>query len=90
MGTCIAGRQVNEILKGEAAMMHCHAVVWIDHHEAHVQSFTQDETERTFIKAHGKHRQVHHRKGSIGGAKAPEDHEFYARRFFRAADRMLP
>jgi stalled ribosome rescue protein Dom34 len=59
-------------------MMHNHAVVWIDHHEAQVQSFTRDETERTFIKAHGKHRQVHHRKGSIGGAKAPQDQEFFA------------
>jgi stalled ribosome rescue protein Dom34 len=60
-------------------MLHYHAVVWIDHHEAHMQSFTHDETERAFIKAHGKHRQVHHRKGSVGGAKAPEDNEFFAR-----------
>jgi stalled ribosome rescue protein Dom34 len=59
--------------------MHYHAVVWIDHHEAHVQSFTHDEAEHAFIVAHGKHRQVHHRKGSIGGAKAPEDQEFFAR-----------
>ena len=58
-------------------MMHYHAVVWIDHHEAHVQSFTHDETERTFIVETMDH---------------PTDGQLleHARRFFRAADRMLP
>lgn len=60
-------------------MLHDHVVVWIDHHEAHVQSFTRDESDSAFIQAHGKHRQVHHRKGSIAGAKAPEDTEFFSR-----------
>ena len=60
-------------------MLHHHAVVWIDHREAHVQSFTRDESDSEFVKADGKHRQVHHRKGSIEGAKAPEDQEFFSR-----------
>lgn len=60
-------------------MVHYHAVLWIDHHEAHGQSFTRDETGRTFIETHGKHRQMHHRKGSsMRGA------------FSGVADRMLP
>lgn len=102
-------------------MLHDHAVVWIDHNEAHVQSFTRDESDSALVRAHGQPSKVHHRKGSIGGAKAPEEREFFARigevlgsahevlvvgvetvdhpidgqlleharRFFKAADRML-
>lgn len=58
-------------------MSHFHAVVWMDHAEAHVLQFTEDEAERTLVHAHGKHRQVHHRKGSVGGGKAPEDTAFF-------------
>lgn len=54
-------------------MPHDHVVVWMDHHEAHVQSFTRDESDSTIVEARGKHCQVHHRKGSIDGAKAAED-----------------
>ena len=60
-------------------MPHDHVVVWMDHHEAHVQSFTRDESDSTFVEARGKHCQVHHRKGSIDGAKASEDQEFFSR-----------
>lgn len=58
-------------------MSHYHAVAWIDHHEAHVLHFTPDEAERTVVHAHGKHRQVHHRKGAVGAGKAPEDAAYY-------------
>jgi hypothetical protein len=49
----MAGRQVNKTLKGEAAMMHYHALQWIDH-----------PTDAQLLE--------------------------HARRFFKAADRMLP
>lgn len=60
-------------------MLHDHAVVWIDHHEAHLQSFMRDESDSTLLKAHGKARQIHHRGGSTGGAKAPEDSDYFSR-----------
>ena len=59
-------------------MLHDHVVVWIDHREAHVQSFTRDESDSVHIKAHGEPRKVHRHSGSVGSGKAPEDHEFYS------------
>ena len=60
-------------------MSHYHAVVWIDHKEAHVLHFTPDEAEKVLVHAHPKHRQTHHSKGVIGGGKAPEDREYFGR-----------
>ena len=58
-------------------MSRYHAVVWMDHHEAHVLQFTPDEAEKTLVRAHAKHRQTHHRKGATGSGKAPEDREYF-------------
>jgi stalled ribosome rescue protein Dom34 len=58
-------------------MSHYHAVVWIDHKEAHVLHFTREGAENAVVHAHPKHRQTHHRKGVIGSGKAPEDREFF-------------
>lgn len=60
-------------------MLHDHVVVWIDHREAHIQSFNRDESDGIHIKARGEPRKVHHRSGSIGSGKWPEDDEFYSR-----------
>jgi stalled ribosome rescue protein Dom34 len=60
-------------------MQYDHAVIWIDHHEAHLQSFTRDEKDSAVIRAHGAPRQVHHHSGSIGGGKAPTDIDFFSR-----------
>jgi len=54
-----------------------HVVVWIDHREAHVLHFSRDEVAKELVHAHPQHRQTHHRKGVIGGGKAPEDREFF-------------
>jgi hypothetical protein len=35
-----------------------HAVVWIDHREAHVESFTRDATENSYVKALGSPRSI--------------------------------
>lgn len=58
-------------------MSHFHAVVWIDHREAHVITFDRDESEAALVHARAGHRQVHHREGSISGAKASEDPTFF-------------
>jgi stalled ribosome rescue protein Dom34 len=60
-------------------LSHYHAVVWIDHQEAHVLQFTRDEADTTLVHAHAKHRQTHHRKGVIGSGKPPEDREYFDR-----------
>jgi len=60
-------------------MSHFHAVVWMDHAEAHVLHFTPDEVENTVVHARGKHRQTHHRRGTIGSGKAPEDTGYFDR-----------
>ena len=72
-------------------MLYDHVVVWIDHREAHVQSFTRDESDGVHIKAHGEPRKIHHRGGSVGSGKAPEDGDFYSRvaESFAVADEVL-
>ena len=59
-------------------MPHAHAVVWIDHQEAHIQSFTREDSEASVVKAVGHPRKVHHRKGSVDGGREPVDAKFFA------------
>jgi stalled ribosome rescue protein Dom34 len=54
-----------------------HAVVWIDHQEAHVLQFTREGADNAVVHAHPKHRQTHHRKGVIGDGKPATDREFF-------------
>ncbi len=58
-------------------MSHFHAVVWMDHAEAHVMQFTLDEVEKAIVHSKGKHRKVHHRAGPPGSGKAPEDLDYF-------------
>ena len=60
-------------------MSHYHAVVWMDHAEAHVLQFTPDEVEKARIQANSKNRKVHHHRGTLGSGKAPEDIEYFNR-----------
>lgn len=57
-------------------MSHFHAVVWMDHAEAHVLQFTSDEVEKAIIHSKGKHRQVHLR-AQPGSGKTPEDVDYF-------------
>ncbi len=59
-------------------MPHFHAVVWMDHAEAHVLQFTPDEVEKTVIHSIGGHRHIHHHRGTLGSGKAPEDLAYFA------------
>ena len=58
-------------------MSHFHAVVWMDHAEAHVLDFTPDEARATVVHAEGKHRHIHHHAGTLGSGKAPADLAFF-------------
>ena len=54
-----------------------HAVVWIDHTEAHVLHFNADAAENEKISAHSKHKKVHTKSGIPGSGHSPEDQKYY-------------
>ena len=56
-------------------MGHSHAVIWIDHHEAHVIHFGRSDAESEIIKA--PHVHLHHKEKEVGPGRAPEHPEFY-------------
>jgi len=58
-------------------MSHYHCVVWIDHREAHVIQFNPEDAEASIIHPKSKHEHLHHRQGTIGSGRAPEDHAYY-------------
>ena len=59
-------------------MGHVHAVVWIDHNEAHIIHFNPDETEQ--LTVHAKHRSehLHHKSGQLGDGKAAQDLAYFS------------
>lgn len=57
-------------------MSHFHAVVWIDHTEAHVLHFSRDDVENKLV--HGKpSRQQHTRANAQSSGHAPENQAYY-------------
>jgi stalled ribosome rescue protein Dom34 len=63
-------------LKGKI-VSHNHAVIWIDHHKAHILSFNKEECDEKIVKAtlHTPH--LHARSGSPGSGHAKEDTAFF-------------
>jgi hypothetical protein len=55
------------------------AVVWMDHGQARVIRCDLPAAETTVVHAANPHRHLHHRRGSIGAGKAPEDADFFER-----------
>lgn len=53
-----------------------HAVVWIDHREAHVIQFDAQATESEIIKTKSKHPQVHQKAGIIGTGHYDADQSY--------------
>jgi len=58
-------------------MSHYHCVVWIDHREAHVIEFNPDDAEASVVHPKSTHEHLHHKRGTIGSGKAPEDHAYF-------------
>jgi len=57
-------------------MSHYHAVVWLDHVEAHVQHFTREAVENKLVQ--GKpHRHLHTKRNAQASGHAAEDPEFF-------------
>ena len=63
--------------KAENPMSHYHAVVWLDHSEARILSFNEDAADKLHIPSHLPNHHVHHKAGSIGAGKQPEDSAFF-------------
>ena len=63
-------------------MSHYHAVVWIDHAEAHVMHISADDVESSIVRPAKPHQKLHHKRGNdkggtVGSGRAPEDQQFY-------------
>lgn len=58
-------------------MQHYHAVVWLDHKEARIFFFDKHAVAEIDIATHTANHHLHHKKGSIGGKRQPEDQHFY-------------
>ena len=55
-------------------MSHSHAVVWIDHHEAHVIHYSLDEVETAVVKpAVPQQHHLHHKRGAMGSGHDKPD-----------------
>ncbi|MDO8290293.1 MAG: translational machinery protein [Parvibaculum sp.] len=58
-------------------MTHYHAVIWIDHHEAHVVEFGLDGQSIEVIRPRKAIKHLHARSGSASGWRAVEDPAYF-------------
>ncbi len=58
-------------------MSHYHAVVWLDHKEAHVMHITPEDVEKSVVHPTKPHKKLHSKSGTVGAGKAAEDHAYY-------------
>lgn len=50
-----------------------HAVVWLDHREAHVIQFNAEASGTEIIKTKSKHQHLHHHEGTLGSGRVATD-----------------
>jgi len=53
-----------------------HAVIWLDHQEAHVIHFNPTAAESEVIKTKSRHAHLHHKGGSVSGAHQEIDQHY--------------
>ena len=58
-------------------MSHYHAVVWLDHSEAHVMHISLDDVEKSVIHPSKPHQHLHSRRGTVGTGRLAEDKDYY-------------
>jgi len=58
-------------------MSHFHAVVWLDHSEAHVMHIAPDDVEKSVVHPAKPHQHLHSKSGAPGSGKAAEDKHYY-------------
>lgn len=59
--------------------MHQHAVVWIDHREAHILRFGVSGVDRTLLRSHSCDPHLHHKANTVGSGNAPVDLDLFER-----------
>ena len=58
-------------------MSQVHAIVWLDHLEATIVSFSLGSSNEIQVHSHSPERHIHHKAGSIGSGHAADDHRFF-------------
>ena len=58
-------------------MSHYHAVVWLDHSEAHVMHITAEDVEKSVIHPTKPHAHLHAKSGTVGSGRQVEDKAYY-------------
>jgi stalled ribosome rescue protein Dom34 len=58
-------------------MSHYHAVVWLDHAEAHVMHVSPDDVEKSIVYPTHPHQQLHVKSGALGSGRHAEDKDYY-------------
>jgi stalled ribosome rescue protein Dom34 len=58
-------------------MSHYHAVVWLDHAEAHVMHISPDDVEKSVVHPAQPHIHLHSRRGTLGTGRQAEDGAYY-------------
>ncbi|MEO7370986.1 MAG: translational machinery protein, partial [Ilumatobacteraceae bacterium] len=56
-----------------------HAIVWMDHREARIASFSVGKDDLIEVHSHSANRNIHRKSGSIDSGHAPDDHDFFDR-----------
>ena len=60
-------------------MSHYHAVVWIDHLEAHIMQISNGDVESSLVKPKNPPHKVHSKAATLGSGRAPQDQDYYHR-----------
>ena len=58
-------------------MSQVHAIVWLDHLEATIVSFSLGSSNEIEVHSHSPERHIHRKAGSIGSGHAADDHRFF-------------
>ena len=58
------------------AMSLNHAVIWIDHQEAHVMFLSESASEAEVIRSKSSHTHLHHKGGEVGSGRLQLDEKY--------------
>ena len=58
---------------------HYHALIWIDHHEARIFQFNEEQSDRTVVRSSHPHEHLHHKANARDSGHAPVDPSFLER-----------
>ncbi len=58
-------------------MSHYHAVVWLDHSEAHVMHISPEDVEKSVIHTSRPHAHLHAKSGAVGSGRPAESKAYY-------------